>query len=196
MTPEEQARQKAMNEMEITSETIDMKEPELSEEDQQVIKEAQEEVAQLDPFEVYKQNCELRKKQVAALQQILRKFAGGNKVGRKEHQQFAAAVHVLSNNENVLLDTLYYSIFQIGMMNEQLVRTTQETKTTLFTLGTEIKTIIAALDKEGIISQEMMKEIHDKEILPKILKDMTGKEDVSTEEEKMREEDLSQKEAK
>lgn len=136
---------------------------------------------QVDPTEEFDVNRKARQEALNRVKDVLDRAAQGSKLNQKDFKKALNNLYNYNRMSDELATGLVRDLFRI-------VRAVAQSEVNLFALRTNMKTVVLALEKQGVVTEEMMREIHDKEVLPAELKQMGGNEKA---EQLLRQEDVA-----
>lgn len=133
-----------------------------------------------DPTEQYDTTRKARQECLKAVEEVLHRAAQGSKINRKDTIKALKNLYKVGTLSDEKIVGLIHDLFKA-------VRIIAQLEVNIFALRTNLKTVVRALSDKGIVTEDEMREIHDKIILPQELPKDTSP-DI---EQKLRKEDLT-----
>lgn len=109
-----------------------------------------------------------RQEALSNVRDVLERIQKGAKLSRKD---------IVKSIKNLMYHAVFLDELTVSLLQEmyQMAQKVAQQEVSEFSLGANIKTIVVALDKKGVITQAELNDIFSKEVLPQELARFTGK---------------------
>lgn len=126
----------------------------------------------VDPTTAFDISRKLRQEALTHVKEVLDREASGSKLSRKD---------IVKATKNLLYHAVYLDELVVILLQEmyRIVQAVAQQEVNDFSLRANLKTIVVALDKKGLVTESELAEIFNKEVLPAELSKVSASEEIN-----------------